>query len=410
MNSDHSLRVLFLASSYPRSADDTASVFLRYLAEHLAEDGIDVHVLAPADGKGESVVESKITVHRFQYFPAALQKLAYDSGMLPNLKRSPWLWIQVPGFLLAMTISLLRLLARQRFDVIHAHWILPQGLVGLVGSWLFSVPLVTSTHGTDAFALSGRLAKSFNRLILSHSAAWTANTESTAAAVTYSDLSQARIIPMGVDLQLFSSGRSAALRGNLPQEENLLLFVGRLIENKGCDDLLRAFILLPEDIRTRTTLWIVGDGDRRKQLELAAKDLGIGEKVQFFSVVNHRKLPDFYAAADLVVIPSKVGSSGESEGQNVVVLEAFAARACVITTSIGGITSMVRNHESGVLVEPGNPKALAVGIEQLLNDSSLRKNLSTKAFAEVNAGYSWTNVARKFAELYEEITATDRRA
>ena len=74
------LKVLFLASSYPRSRDDTASVFLRYLAEHLADCAVDVHVLAPAAGKGETVVEGKVTVHRFQYFPATLQGLAYGSG------------------------------------------------------------------------------------------------------------------------------------------------------------------------------------------------------------------------------------------------------------------------------------------------------------------------------------------
>jgi glycosyltransferase involved in cell wall biosynthesis len=404
------LKVLFLASSYPRSADDTASVFLRYLAEHLAEDGIDVHVLAPADGKSESVVEGKITVHRFQYFPAALQNLAYGSGMLPNLKRSPWLWIQVPCFLFAMTISLLRLLARQRFDVIHAHWILPQGLVGLVGTGLFRVPLLTSAHGTDAFVLNGLFANMLKRIVLRRSRDWTANTKSTAAAVRLFHSPEPRIIPMGVDVGLFSSGNAAELQAYDPQEKYLLLFVGRLIENKGCHDLLKAVALLPADIRTQTSLWIVGDGVQRNQLEHAAKDLGLAEKVHFFGAVSHRRLPDFYAAADLVVVPSKIGSSGETEGQSVVVLEAFAARACVLATSIGGIGSMVRDNETGLLVEPGNPKSLACGIERLLNDPSLRQNLSTKALAEVNAGYSWIDVARKFAELYEEITATDGHA
>ena len=410
MNLHQPAKVLFLASSYPRSRDDTASVVLRYLAEHLADDGVDVHVLAPADRKGATVVEGKVTVHRFQYFPAALQKLAYGSGMLPNLKRSPSLWLQVPFFFMVMTYSLLRLLATQRFDLIHAHWILPQGLVGLIGPCLFRVPLVVSVHGTDAFALGGRFATSLKRLILSRSVAWTANTASTAAAVTRnSRLPHARIIPMGVDIALFSSGNPAALRRELPEWEFLVLFVGRLIENKGCHDLLQSFSFLSSKTRSHTTLWVVGDGDQRKQLEQAAQDLGVGEKVRFFGTVNQQRLPEFYAAADLVAIPSRVGSLGETEGQAVVVLEAFAARACVVATAIGGIPSMVRDHVTGVLVAPGDSKALSSALEQLLDEPALRRGFAEKAFTEVSEQYGWAHIASEFKTLYSEIVSPVRR-
>jgi teichuronic acid biosynthesis glycosyltransferase TuaC len=404
------LKVLFLTSSYPRNGDDTASVFLRYLAEQLADDGVDVHILAPADRKGETVVEGKVTVHRFQYFPAALQKLAYGSGILPNLKRAPWLWVQVPFFLLAMTMSLLRLLSKRRFGVIHAHWILPQGLVGLIGRWLFRVPLVVGVHGTDAFALRGRFAQALKRLVLKRSAAWTANTASTAAAITReSRLPQAYIIPMGVDIELFSRGNPAMLRHEIPEGELLILFVGRLIESKGCHDLLHSLSFLSSNIRSHTSLWIIGDGDQRLQLECAAQTLGLGEKVRFFGAVSQQRLPDFYAAADLVVMPSKLGSSGETEGQGVVVLEAFAARTCVVATRIGGITSMVRDHVTGMLVEPGNPIALARAIEELLNEPALRQRITATAFGEVRERYSWTYIAKEFKTLYGEIVDPIRR-
>jgi glycosyltransferase involved in cell wall biosynthesis len=410
MNLLQPVKVLFIASSYPRSKDDAASVFLRYLAEHLVDDGVDVHVLAPADRKGETVIESKVTVHRFQYCPAGLQKLAYGSGMLPNLKRAPWLWFQVPFFLMAMAYSLLRLLATQRFDVIHAHWILPQGLVGLAAARLFRVPLIVSVHGTDAFALRRRFARILKYMVVRCSTAWTANTASTAAAVVQgSRLPQTRIIPMGVDIALFSSGNPAALRDQLPEGELLILFVGRLIESKGCHDLLRAVSLLASNIRSRTTLWIIGDGDQKLQLERAAQDSPIGEKVRFFGAVNQQRLPDFYAAADLMVMPSKLGSSGEAEGQGIVVLEAFAARACVVATHIGGITSIVRDRVTGVLVEPDNPIALSSAIEELLNEPALRKRMRETAFSEVCERYSWIRTASEFNALYSEIVGPVRR-
>ncbi|HVO95449.1 MAG TPA: glycosyltransferase, partial [Terriglobales bacterium] len=278
---DRRIKVLFLTSSYPRNANDSASVFLRYLADHLAQQGVQIHVLAPADSKGGTCVEGEVTVHRFRYLPISWQRLAYGSGILPNLKRSPWLWLQVPFFLLAMTVKLVRLFATERIDVIHAHWLLPQGLVGAIGARLFRVPLIISAHGTDTFALRGRFLDGFKRWIVRQSDQWTTNTAATAAAAVGPDLGlpKPRIVPMGVNVMLFSSGNRTVLRQNISDEEYLVLFVGRLIENKGCQDLIEALSLLPGETGSRTTLWIVGDGDERANLERTVRNFGIEDRV-----------------------------------------------------------------------------------------------------------------------------------
>jgi glycosyltransferase involved in cell wall biosynthesis len=404
MPPQHPLKLLFLTSSYPRGEHDVASVFLRYFAEALAVQGNEVHVLAPADGKSTREIEGRITVHRFQYFPLRWQKLAYGSGIVPNLSRSPWLWIQVPFFLLAMTWSFLRLLAAQRFDLVHAHWLLPQGLVGLVGARLFRLPLVVTVHGTDAFALRSKFATWLKNIVLLNSSAWSTNTVTTSAVlIADSAIKQPRIIPMGVDVVRFANGHRTALRRELPDDQSVVLFVGRLIAHKGCDDLIKAVSLLPEQRRSRTTLWVVGDGDQCEQLTRAAQGLGISEKIKFFGTVGHDQLPDYYAAADIVVIPSKRGSSGETEGQGVVVLEAFAARVCVIATNIGGITSMVRDYTTGLLVEPSDPQKLSQAIERLLNEPELRKKITDNAFAEASVNFSWAHVAGEFEKLYSEV-------
>jgi teichuronic acid biosynthesis glycosyltransferase TuaC len=396
-------KVLFVTSSYPRNENDTSSVFLRYLAEHLTSHGVDVHVLTPADRKRATAVEGSITVHRFQYLPAAFQRLAYGSGMLPNLKRSPWLWVQVPFFLLAIIASLLFLLAKKRFDIIHAHWILPAGVAGLIGSRLFRVPLVVTTHGTDAFSLRSRSSRALKNLILRSSAVWTANTDSTAAAVLHHGSPRCRIIPMGVDLSRFAGGNPAALRRELAEGELLILFVGRLIESKGCHDLLAAVSRLPPETRVRTKLWVVGEGNQRRQLQQIAVDLRIDQNVRFFGAVPQNHLPDFYAAADLVVIPSSQGSAGEAEGQSVVALEALAARSCVVATRIGGIPSMIHDRVTGLLVEPGNPAELSRAMEELLQHLVLRESLAANGSTTVHKHYDWSRIAGDFAKLYREV-------
>src|SRR5512147_1443913 len=157
MSRRESIKVLFLASSYPRDEHDVAAVFLRYMAESLVAHGNQVHVLAPADGKSATTIDGAITVHRFQYFPQRWQKLAYGSGIVPNLSHSPWLWLQVPFYVIAMLWALLRLLRQEKFDLLHAHWLLPQGLIGILAKTIHPIPLVTTAHGADVFALKDRL-------------------------------------------------------------------------------------------------------------------------------------------------------------------------------------------------------------------------------------------------------------
>ena len=410
MREQQRLKILFLTSSYPRDHEDTASVFLRYLAEHLADRGLEIHVLAPAEGTSGTTVEGKVTVHRFQYFLPHMQALAYGSGIMPNLKRSPWLWLQVPFFVLAMTYSLLRVIGREQVHLIHAHWILPQGLLGVAAKYVRRVPLVTTVHGADAFTLRSGLPSALKQFVVMHSDAWTTNTPATSRAIgPTATTPRAHVIPMGVDTELFAGGDPAGLRQQLPEREFLLLFVGRLVDKKGCRGLLEALTLLPPALRNRTTLWIVGDGDQRSQLEQTANDLGLAEKVRFWGAISNQRLPQFYAAADLFVAPSIEAGSGDTEGQGVVILEAFAGRACVLTTRVGGIEAVVCDNVTGVLVPPNRPRDLALAMEKLLNDPDLRARLVKNAFTEVKERYDWKRIAGEFESLYRTLAKRPRR-
>jgi glycosyltransferase involved in cell wall biosynthesis len=398
---------LFLTSSYPRHEDDSASVFLRYLAEVLADRNLDVHVLAPSEGQASKAIEGRITVHRFQYLPVRLQRLAYGSGIMPNLARSPWLWLQVPFFLCSMTRSLIRLSRKEHPNLIHAHWLVPQGLIAVLIKQLYRIPVITTAHGADAFALRGWFKNRLKRLVIAGSDAWTANTQATAASAgADTHLPAPHTIPMGVDVRLFAGGERKKLRDQLGHEELLVLFVGRLVEKKGCGDLLRGISLLPEQLRLRTTLWIVGDGNQRRELELSAKDLGIDNKVRFWGSIKNRSLPDFYAAADLFVAPSIESASGDTEGLGVVLLEAFAGKACVIATRAGGITSVVTDEVTGLLVEQQNPKTLARAMTRLLLDTRLRTRLAEAAYLEVSQHYDWRRIGETFEALYRRICST----
>jgi glycosyltransferase involved in cell wall biosynthesis len=361
-----------------------------------------VYVLAPADDKPGMTSENGVTVQRFRYFPRPWQKLAYGSGILPNLRRNPLLWLQVPFFLVCMTISLFRCLHKARPDVVHAHWVIPQGLIAILAKVFYKTPTIITLHGGDAFALTAKPMQKLKRFVLRRSDAWTTNTRTTSSAVVSDQpTSQPVVIPMGVDVELFASGRRGRLRSNVSDETQVILFVGRLVEKKGVEDLLTAFSLLPD--RMERQLWIVGDGELKARLETLAKQMGIIQQTIFYGRIPNDQLPDFYAAADLFVGPSVVATSGDTEGQGVVFLEAFAARLCVLATNTGGIADVVKHGEMGILVEPRNPKALAEAMERLLDDAEVRATLVAKAYAKVKTSYSWLEVAQSFHSLYEDV-------
>lgn len=393
------LSVLMLASSYPRGRDDNAAIFLRLLAEHLDARGVRVGVIAPADASVGVASEGGVRVRRFSYFPSPWRRLAYGSGILSNLARNPALWLQVPFFILSMTFVTLRSIARNRPDVVHAHWVIPQGLVALVARLFFGTPVVISAHGSDAFVLKGTVLAWIKRLCLRKSDAWTSNTRLTSIALGAVDSTpEPRIIPMGVDVNRFSAGNGDELRRGLSADTYVVLFVGRLVKIKGVDDLVRAYALLPGNLKTGSVLWVVGTGDQEQQLRDLAAEFGIEDRVRFWGSVPNDQLPHFYAAADLFVGPSV------EEGQGVVFLEAFAARTCVLATRAGGIADVVEHGRTGILVEPGSPDELAEAMAGLLSDENRRAALAANAFEQASEVYSWDKVAGEFEAVYQDVS------
>lgn len=392
----HKKKVLWIASSYPRCEADSAGIFLKYLAQAIQQEGFDLHVLAP-DHSTVSVSEQGYSIkdYRFRYFfPRRLQQLAYGSGILTNLRGNRWLFLQVPFFLIFQFFSAWRLIHQLEPDLIHAHWVFPQGwIAALLGKWR-GVPVIVTVHGSDAYSLQHSIMTKIKRWTLQNCSSWTSNTLATAQVVG-NNLPVPKIIPMGVDFRRFNSGRSFKRTPG----PSILLFVGRLVEIKGLRDLITAFSLMEKSLQLKTELWIVGDGVERSSLEALAQTLNLGGQIVFYGQLPNDLLPDYYATADIFVAPSIVDSAGSAEGQGVILLEALASGTAVISTNTGGIGEVIEHGKTGLLVEPNDPAGLKNAIERLLIDKEFRGSLAS-AGKNVIQSYDWTVIADKFSSLY----------
>lgn len=178
------------------------------------------------------------------------------------------------------------------------------------------------------------------------------------------------VLPMGVDVEKFRAGAGEAER--VPGR---IVFVGRLVEKKGVGTLLEAARRL-SDLPV-WTLELVGDGPLRADLEQRAQGL----PVTFHGPLGHSQLAATYASAEVAVFPSVPAASGDQDGLPVALLEAMAAGCAVVASGIPGIDAAVRAGESGLLVPPGDPTALAEAVRRVLTDAGLRERLGKAATA-----------------------------
>lgn len=394
------------ASSYPRYEGDQAAIFLRELASHLGRAGHRVDVLAPHDPLVRpDLHDSGVGQHYFRY-PHWQRRLAYGSGILPNLRAHPSLWLQLPGFVAALQWRLAACARALQPDVLHAHWILPQGLAAVRVGRRLGLPVVVSAHGGDAFALQGGPLARLKRHVLRSATAWTSNTEATAEASTAGgEVPAPEIVPMGVRISHFRTGDGERVRKATGERRRIILFVGRLVEKKGLHVLLEALFALPPAQREGACLWIAGDGAERPRLEAMCQRHGAAGQVRFLGAIDNSELRHYYAAADLFVAPSIADRARDTEGQGVVLLEAAAAGRPILASDAGGIPETLAYAHSYALVRSGDVTAWTTALERFLVRGEPAYAPGPGDQERFIERYDWPRVAARFGGLYSRVTA-----
>ncbi len=390
------LPILVLTSTFPRWANDAAPPFVFELCRRLAPY-FDLHVLAPHyPGSRTSESMAGIHVHRFRYGVAGWERLAYEGGILPRLKRHPLLSALIPFFLAGQLLAALRILRRYRIRAIHAHWVLPQGGIGLLTQLLGgrSAGMLCTLHGADLYGLSGRLFDRIRRIVVERARHVTVVSRAMKNDLMRvgADPNAVSVIPMGVDLrQRFTPGAE-------PAPGNALLFVGRLVEKKGLRYLLEA---MPAILCRCPTahLRVVGSGPERPFLERLARQLNIEHRVRFLGAVPNRELPGIYRSAGIVVFPSVITGDGDQEGFGLVLVEAMGCGCAVAASDLQPMRDIVIPWETGGVFAPAAPGALAETVLRLMGDDGLRSRMACNGRSFVVERFDWERIVRQYRDL-----------
>lgn len=406
-------RVLCLTSNFPRWSGDSTTPFVLQLCQDLQEQGWEVDVLAPhAEGAQKQEELGGVSVTRFQYaWPASRQTVCYQGGALVNLQKRPGEKLKLPVLVAAEWWAARRMLARKRYDIVHSHWILPQGFVGMQLARSWGIPHVVTVHGGDVFALRGRVLAAFKKKVLQRADWVTVNSSVTEAAVLElcPKLTHRERRPMGVGAaQLNEEERAAAaaLRAQYGAPgQPLLLFVGRLVEEKGIFDLLRAQELLVQRY-PGAHLLIAGEGQERDRLSQEILERGLGERVTLTGWVQPEQVRHYLGAADVFVGPSKQSATGWKEAQGLTFLEAMSVGTPVVATRSGGIVDSITHEETGLLVAENAPEEICSAVVRLLEEPDWSQALALRAQARVQEEFSREAAARSFDQRFRTLMAS----
>jgi glycosyltransferase involved in cell wall biosynthesis len=209
-----------------------------------------------------------------------------------------------------------------------------------------------------------------------------------------------RVIPYTTALPASSRRSSSTHR----EDGFRILFVGRLVERKGVSHLVEAVRRLPARLDAR--LDIVGDGPERAHLASIIERDGLGGRVVLRGRVPQGELEAAYDAAQVVVLPSIVDARSDTEGLGVVLLEAMSRRVPVIGSALGGITDIIVDGQTGILVPPGDAAALSTAIAQLADDRPLAERLGDAGYHHAHTNFSWDAIVQRWEECYAAAART----
>lgn len=392
-------RILVVTSTFPKSpADASTPPFVLQLCTRLAES-FDVDVLAPhAPGAAAREAWMGLEVFRYRYAPERWEVLTGPGGLPAQARASRGRAALVLPFLVAQLWAVWRMLGRRRYAAVHAHWIIPGGLIAALALALRrgAPPLLVTVHGTDAVA--------FDRAPVNALRRWVARRAAAVAAVSAylrdrlaADLPAARphVLPMGVDLaQRFVAPRDGA------RVPGRILFAGRLLESKGVFTLVEALAAVRKAVPA-AHLWIAGDGPDGDALRQRAHALDLAGHVHFCGAVGQDRLAALYGEAEVVAVPSR------AEGLGLVAIEALACECAVVASDIPALRESVVHGQTGLTVAPGSADALASALTRLLQDPALRRQFG-RAGREHCRRFDWPVAARAYAELLGRLAAPAR--
>ncbi len=399
------MRIAVLTSSFPRFKGDGTAPFVKSISEPLADLGNEVQVLAPYDISLRDDLESTVPVHRFKYiWPKSLHIMGHARTLQADVKLHPLTPLLLPLFIIAEIINLIRLSKKMDAQVIHAHWVVPNGFAAAIVSKLLRIPLMISLHGSDIFmADKNPLFRTVAKWTFKQSSAVTACSQELydRAKQIHEDI-DIHLIPWGADPDVFKPLQN---RGDVREaygwapDKVIISTLGRMVYKKGFSHLID---IVPELISKERKIKVVigGLGPLEDELKEKVYQMGIGEIVSLPGRIPWDEVPKFLAASDIFVLPSQRDKAGNLDGLPTVLLEAMACGLPCVASDIGGVNLVIKDEINGFIVQPSDKEVLIDRLIKLVSNDEFRRNMGAVARKKVIEEFNWERVAENLVAIF----------
>ena len=385
------MKILMLTWEYPPRVVGGISRVVYDLSHRLIKDGHEVTVVTYRDGEVPYYEDDKgVKVYRV------------DNYMIqPNNFID---WILQLNFNMVERAS--QIIAEQgKFDVIHAHdWLVANAAKTLKHS--FDIPIVATIHATEAGRNSG--IREPNQKYINDTE-WMLTYEANEVIVNSNYMKsevqrlfglpfeKINVVPNGVNLNKFTGmDRDYSFRRKYAMDnEKIILFIGRLVYEKGVQNLIAAMPKVLDSYHD-AKLVIAGKGGMLDELKAQADYLGISNKVYFAGYMNGKDVERMYKAADISVFPSTYEPFG------IVALEGMLAERPIVVSDAGGLGEIVEHRVTGMKSYCGNPNSIADSILELLFNPELCDNIVKNAKIKVKENYNWQKIAQDTHFTYQK--------
>jgi glycosyltransferase involved in cell wall biosynthesis len=415
------MRIGVLTHNYPRFAGDFSGIFIKLLCHALVDQGQSVHILAPYDVAFARPLDPKVEMDLYRYvWPDRLHRLGYMRSMQADTVLRTDAYLLSPLMLGSGVAAGLRWARRVRPQVIHAHWTLPNGLIGALIGKVMGIPFVVSMPGSDAtIGVQNPIFRRFSRFVFEQAKVITANSEALrGVAVDHlgADAAKFDLIPYGCDpaLRFADETGTADLRARLgiPAEAVVFLSVGRMVPKKGFDFLIHALAQLRVQLYAGPPirLVMVGQGDLWEEWQSLGRNLGVGDAIHWVGNVPVDDLNIYYNMANVITTPNR---QPPADGLNVAVLEAMHCGKPVLGIDVASTRLPIRSgyvfedEVTALLAPPDDIPALARSMARLAADADLRSHLGSAARRVAETDLSWSFIAGRYIEHFQKLGTSD---
>ena len=384
---------ILVVSSYFYPDGGGAESYAYNIAKRLVEEGHSVTVLC--SGQEKRKMEEVI-----------------DGIRIIRLK--PDFMISTAPIKIGLLFDMINFVQEDNFDLININFHLPYypDIAALL-SKIYKIPSILTYHNdiVKGGLLMNSVAQIYNYSV-NHVALRSMDLIITPSPFCYNEskflkpfTKKLAWIPPGVDIEKYSVGKSFKIHEayNLHDSSKIVLFVGVMSKahtHKGVDQLIKSFKIILKKVKD-AYLVLVGRGDMMSEYKKMCDEFNISDNVLFTGFVDETELIEYYKSSDVVVLPSTT----VQEGFGMVLIEGNACGKPVIGTRVGGIQYVIKDGETGLLVPPKNPEALAGAVIEILNNDDLAKKMGNNGRRLVEEKYTWERSAEMTEKVYKEIIA-----